>query len=228
MKEVHPTPAESAKKPPRLRTGLIFGAKFLPLAALLLFLYSGHGLSLYEPYLELQARLARPILLAFDLPPHELIGRQEARLRRIRSADEERILAMGKARYEAMAVSRKDLGLPLITYAALILATAGIAWRRRLRLLAIGLAILVLTHVPTLAVLFLEYLSRLQGVTGRANIFGNLADVLNILSEILPFILWFLLVPIRLPAFLPLGGPPADDDGTEEPRDGTALPEAPR
>ena len=106
---------------------------------------------------------------------------------------------LGRNKYRAMAVTRKDLGLPLITYVALILATSSLAIGRRLRLLGIGLLILILSHAPTLAVLFLEFLSRLKRETGIADFYGSLADILNIFSEIFPFILWFVVVPIRLP-----------------------------
>jgi hypothetical protein len=204
--------AEATRPRPRLLSGLFFGLRFLPVAALLLYLYSDLGLGLDRPYLELQATLARPILNTLDCPPDEWLGRYEKAVRKIRYLDDDRMHELGRRKYLAMAVTRKDLGLPLITFIALVLATGSFPLRRRLLVLGIGLAVIVLSHAPTLALLFLEYLSRLKfrfGVleTDRAAVFyGNAADVFNIFSEILPFILWFLLTPVRRHVLERIGG----------------------
>ncbi len=73
----------------------------------------------------------------------------------------------------------------LPTYVALVLATGGLGWKRRVRALAVGGAILVLGHITFIAVMF-TFAREVQSAPEIPTAFGMFIMTL-------PFLLWIVL-----------------------------------
>lgn len=89
-------------------------------------------------------------------------------------------------------------GINVVAFVSLVLATGGVDWRRRLRMLGIGLAALVLTQVLGLWSDIVHV--HLHANPATANFANGLREFLTGFGTFLfPLVIWFVLVRDRLP-----------------------------
>ena len=83
----------------------------------------------------------------------------------------------------------EEISLNPVVFTSLVLATAGLTYRRKLKAIALGFAILTAANALTLFMVFLSYFKRSETLWAQSE-FLNLT-----INFFVPILLWFALVP---------------------------------
>lgn len=86
----------------------------------------------------------------------------------------------------------EDISLNPIVFVSLVIATAGLNWKEKLKALALGLVILTAANALTLFMIFLSYFKRSETLWAQSE-FLNLT-----INFFFPILLWFALIPSNL------------------------------